>query len=150
MENKIESARGIEEETENYLQLFLYRAPKKNHDALAKNLKQFGPWFKKNGVRIEYYHLGNSETQGAIDSAKESGMDIMEGIGKTLSTAAEDEEEIWIEQQYFRDLKHCEDIYTKMIQDRFDLVNSLLLHSLYLNYLKQVIEEKRVEVHDFE
>jgi hypothetical protein len=150
MENKIESARGIVEETENYLQLFLYRAPKKNHDALAKNLMQFGPWFKKNGVRIEYYHLGKSETQGAIDSAKESGMDIMEGIGKTLSTAAEDEEEIWIEQQYFRDLKHCEDIYTKMIQDRFDLVNSLLLHSLYLNYLKQVIEEKRVEVHDFE
>ena len=119
MENKIESARGIEEETENYLQLFLYRAPKKNHDALAKNLMQFGPWFKKNGVRIEYYHLGKSETQGAIDSAKESGMDIMEGIGKTpLSTTAEDEEEIWIEQQYFRDHKHCEDIYAKMMQDK--------------------------------
>ena len=118
MENKIESARGIEEETENYLQLFLYRAPKKNHDALAKNLMQFGPWFKKNGVRIEYYHLGKSETQGAIDSAKESGMDIMEDIGKTLSTAAEDEEEIWIEQQYFRDHKHCEDIYAKMMQDK--------------------------------
>jgi uncharacterized protein YbaA (DUF1428 family) len=118
MENKIESARGIEEETENYLQLFLYRAPKKNHDALAKNLMQFGPWFKKNGVRIEYYHLGKSETQGAIDSAKESGMDIMEGIGKTLFTAAEDEEEIWIEQQYFRDHKHCEDIYAKMMQDK--------------------------------
>jgi uncharacterized protein YbaA (DUF1428 family) len=118
MENKIESARGIEKETENYLQLFLYQAPKKNHDALAKNLMQFGPWFKKNGVRIEYYHLGKSETQGAIDSAKESGMDIMEGIGKTLSTAAEDEEEIWIEQQYFRDHKHCEDIYAKMMQDK--------------------------------
>jgi uncharacterized protein YbaA (DUF1428 family) len=119
MENKIESARGIEEETENYLQLFLYLAPKKNHDALARNLMQFGPWFKKNGVRIEYYHLGKSETQGAIDSAKESGMDIMEGIGKTLSTAAgEDEEEIWIEQQYFRDHKHCEDIYAKMMQDK--------------------------------
>jgi uncharacterized protein YbaA (DUF1428 family) len=118
MENEIESARGIEEETENYLQLFLYRAPKKNHDALAKNLMQFGPWFKKNGVRIEYYHLGKSETQRAIDSAKESGMDIMEDIGKTLSTAAEDEEEIWIEQQYFRDHKHCEDIYAKMMQDK--------------------------------
>ena len=118
MENKIESARGIEEETENYLQLFLYRAPKKNHDALAKNLMQFVPWFKKHEVRVEYYHLGKSETQGAIDSAKEGGMDIMEDIGKTLSTAAEDEEEIWIEQQYFRDHKHCEDIYAKMMQDK--------------------------------
>ena len=115
---KIESTTTIEE-TGNYLQLFFYRAPKKNHDAIAKNLKQFVPWFQKHGVRIEYYQLGNSETQAAIDSAKESGMDIMEGIGKILSTAAgEDEEEIWIEQQYFRDHKHCEDIYAKMMQDK--------------------------------
>ena len=33
--NKIESDTEIEEETGNYLQLFLYRAPKKNHDADA-------------------------------------------------------------------------------------------------------------------
>jgi hypothetical protein len=111
---------------------------------------QFGPWFKKHEVRFEYYQLGNSETQGARESAKKCGMDVLDSIYKTLSTAAEDEEVIWIEQQYFRDLKHCEDIYTKMTQNRFDLINSLLLHSLYLNYLKQVIEEKRVEVHDFE
>ena len=82
MENKIESTTTIEE-TGNYLQLFLYLAPKKNHDAIAKNLKQFVPWFKKHGVRIEYYQLGNSETQAAIDSAKESGMDIMESVAKT-------------------------------------------------------------------
>jgi hypothetical protein len=33
--NKSESATEIEEETGNYLQLFLCRAPKKNHDADA-------------------------------------------------------------------------------------------------------------------
>jgi uncharacterized protein YbaA (DUF1428 family) len=115
MENKIESTTTIEE-TGNYLQLFLYRAPKKNHDAIAKNLKQFVPWFKKHEVRIEYYQLGNSETQAAIDSAKESGMDIMESVAKTLST--DEDEEVWIEQQYFRDYKHCEDIYAKMMQDK--------------------------------
>jgi uncharacterized protein len=76
------------------------------------------PWFKKHGVGIEYYHLGKSETQAAIDSAKESGMDVMESIVKTLSIAAEDEEEFWIEQQYFRDYKHCEDVYAKMMQDK--------------------------------
>src|SRR5688500_16819581 len=59
---KTESATEIEE-TGNYLQLFLYRAPKKNHDAIVKNLKQFVPWFKRHGVRIEYYQFGNSETQ---------------------------------------------------------------------------------------
>ena len=112
---KIESTTTIEE-TGNYLQLFLYRAPKKNHDAIAKNLKQFVPWFQKHGVRIEYYQLGNSETQAAIDSAKESGMDIMESVAKTLSI--DEDEEVWIEQQYFRDYKHCEDIYAKMMQDK--------------------------------
>ena len=113
---KIESTTTIEE-TGNYLHLFFYRAPKKNHDAIAKNLKQFVPWFQKHGVRIEYYQLGNSETQAAIDSAKESGMDVMESVAKTLSID-EDEEEVWIEQQYFRDHKHCQEVYAKMMQDK--------------------------------
>jgi large subunit ribosomal protein L17 len=112
---KIESTTTIEE-TRNYLQLFFYRAPKKNHDAIAKNLKQFVPWFQKHGVRIEYYQLGNSETQAAIDSAKESGMDVMDSIDKAISI--DEDEEVWIEQQYFRDYKHCEDIYAKMMQDK--------------------------------
>jgi uncharacterized protein YbaA (DUF1428 family) len=119
MEKTTESAKEIEE-TGNYLQLFFYRAPKKNHDAISKNLKQFVPWFKKHGVRIEYYQLGNSETQAAIDSAKESGMDFIESIDTALSTTAEDEEkeEVWIEQQHFRDYKHCEEVYAKMRQDK--------------------------------
>jgi uncharacterized protein YbaA (DUF1428 family) len=116
MENKIESSTEIEE-TGNYLQLFLSRAPKKNHDAMAKNLKQFVPWFKKHGARVEYYQLGRSETQASIDSAKQSGMDILDSITKTLSTN-EDEEEVWIEQQYFRDHKHCQEVYAKMMQDK--------------------------------
>ena len=113
---KIESSTEIEE-TGNYLQLFLYRAPKKNHDAMAKNLKQFVPWFKKHGARVEYYQLGRSETQASIDSAKQSGMDVLDSITKTLSTN-EDEEEVWIEQQYFRDHKHCQEVYAKMMQDK--------------------------------
>ena len=115
MENTIGSIGEIGE-TRNYLQLFIYRAPKKNHDAIAKNLMQFVPWFKKNGARVEYYQLGKSETQGAIDSAKESGMDIMESVAKTLSI--DEDEEVWIEQQYFRDHKHCKEVYTKMMQDK--------------------------------
>jgi uncharacterized protein YbaA (DUF1428 family) len=119
MENKIESTREIEE-TGNYLQHFLYRVPKKNHDGIVRNLKQFVPWFKKHGARVEYYQLGRSETKAAIDSAKQSGMDVMDSIDKALSTAPEDEEneEVWIEQQYFRDYKHCEEVYAKMMQDK--------------------------------
>jgi uncharacterized protein YbaA (DUF1428 family) len=117
MENKIESSMEIEG-TGNYLQHFIYRVPKKNHDAIVQNLKQFVPWFKKHGARVEYYQLGRSETQAAIDSAKQSGMDIMDSIDKALSTATEDDEEIWIEQQRFRDYQHCKDVYAKMMQDK--------------------------------
>ncbi len=119
MENKIDSTMEIEG-TGNFLQHFLYRVPKKNHDALIQNLKQFVPWFKKHGARVEYYQLGRSETKAAIDSAKQSGMDVMDSIDKILSTTTEDEEkeEVWIEQQYFRDHKHCEEVYSKMMQDK--------------------------------
>ena len=115
MEKTTESG-TVTEETGNYLQLFLYRAPKKNHDAIVQNQKQFVPWFKKHGARIDYYQLGKSETQAAVDSAKQSGMDVMDSIDKAIST--DEDEEVWIEQQYFRDYKHCEDIYAKMMQDK--------------------------------
>ena len=117
MENKIESSMEIED-TRNYLQHFIYRVPKKNHDTIVQNLKQFVPWFKKHGAKVEYYQLGRSETQSAIDSAKQSGMDVMDSIDKALSTGVEDDEEVWIEQQYFRDYKHCQDVYAKMMQDK--------------------------------
>ncbi len=76
--------------------------------------------FKKHGARVEYYQLGRIETKAAICSAKQSGMDVMDSIDKTLYTTAEDEEneEVWIEQQYLRDYKHFEDVNSKMIQDK--------------------------------
>jgi uncharacterized protein YbaA (DUF1428 family) len=106
-----------EQQTGTYLQLFLYRAPKKNNGAIAKNLKEFVPWFKEHGARVEFYQLGKSETQAAVDSAKESGMDVLDNIAKILSTT-EDEEEVWMEVQYFRDYEHCKDVYAKMMQDK--------------------------------
>ncbi|MDQ4101986.1 MAG: hypothetical protein M3115_07370 [Thermoproteota archaeon] len=118
---KIESSTGLGE-AGSYLQLLIYRVPKKDHDAIVQNLKQSVPWFNKHEVRIEYFQLGNTETQGAVDSAKQSGiqgMDSIESLAKTLSVGEEDnEEEIWIEQHYFRDYKHCEDVNAKMMQDK--------------------------------
>ncbi len=119
MENKIESSIEIEK-TGNYLQHFIYRVPKKNHHAIVRNLKQFIPWFEKQGARVEYYQLGRSETDAAMESTKQSGMDVMDSIDKALFTTATEveEEEVWIEQQYFRDYEHCKDVYSKMMQDK--------------------------------
>jgi uncharacterized protein YbaA (DUF1428 family) len=108
-----------EQQTGSYLQLFLYRAPEKNNEAIAKNLRQFMPWFKEHGARVKYYQLGKRETETAIDSAKENGMYLLDNIAKILSTTAEDdEEEVWLEAQYFREYEHCKDVYAKMMQEK--------------------------------
>ena len=121
MENKIEYSMEMQK-TGNYLQHFIYRVPKKNHAAIVLNLKQFVPWFEKQGARVEYYQLGRNETNAAIDSAKQSGMDVMESIDKVIYTdvikGETEEEEIWIEQQYFRNYEHCKEVYAKMMQDK--------------------------------
>jgi uncharacterized protein YbaA (DUF1428 family) len=103
MENKIESSMEIEE-TGNYLQHFIYRVPKKNHDAIVQNLRKFVPWFKKNEIRLEDYQLSNNQTR-----------EEMESITKTPSVT--EDEDVWIELQYFRYQNHSEDCYTKMMQD---------------------------------
>ena len=103
MENKIESSMEIEE-TGNYLQHFIYRVPKKNHDAIEPNLRKFVPWFKKNEIRLEDYQLSNNQT-----------MEAMESITKTPSVT--EDEDGWIELQYFRNQNHSEDGYTKIMQD---------------------------------
>jgi hypothetical protein len=103
MENKIESSMEIEE-TGNYLQHFIYREPKENHDVIVQNLRKFVPWFKKNEIRLEDYQLSNNQT-----------IEAMESITKTPSVT--EDEDVWIELQYFRYQNHSEDGYTKMMQD---------------------------------
>ncbi|MGC2597828.1 MAG: hypothetical protein WA395_06835 [Nitrososphaeraceae archaeon] len=104
-----------EVETGSYLTVYLYRVPKRNHDVITQNLKKFIPWFEKNGVRLEYYNLAGRETQEVVDSSKAAGMEGMESIAKTL--AAEDED-IWMELQYFRDHSHCKEVFAKMMTDK--------------------------------
>jgi uncharacterized protein YbaA (DUF1428 family) len=94
----------LESESTSHLEVYVYRVPRKNHDAIEQNLKKFVPWFKENGIRIEYFRYENTQK-----------MEGMESIAKTLS--ASEDEDIWIELQYFRDRKHCEDVYAKMMQD---------------------------------
>ncbi|MGI0025228.1 MAG: DUF1428 family protein [Nitrososphaera sp.] len=95
---------ALESESAGHLEVFLYRVPKRNHDAIEKNLKKFVPWFKENGIRLEYFQFNSSQT-----------MEGFESVAKTLSTT--EDEEIWIELQYFRDRKHSEEAYAKMMQD---------------------------------
>jgi uncharacterized protein YbaA (DUF1428 family) len=93
------------EQLGGHLEAFIYRVPKKNHDAIAQNLKKFVPWFDKNGVKVEYYQFGNDVA-----------MEGFESMEKALAVSGD--EEIWMELQYFRDLQHSKDLYAKMMQDK--------------------------------
>lgn len=95
------------QEIGSHLEAFFYRVPKKNHDAIVQNLKKFIPWFEKHGARIEYFQFAGSQ--------KMEGMS-MRAIDEALS-AAEDEE-IWVELQYYRDSRHRDDTFAKMMQDK--------------------------------
>jgi type IV pilus biogenesis protein CpaD/CtpE len=60
--NTTESTTGTIEETANYLQISFSRAPKKNHDALARLGKQIVQWLNKHGVSSKIYYLNNNNS----------------------------------------------------------------------------------------
>jgi uncharacterized protein YbaA (DUF1428 family) len=119
--NKTESTTEIET-TGSYVQLYIYRVPKKNHDAMVQLDKQIMPWFNKHGGSMEFFQLSNSET-----------IEGLESIAKTLSIAEDDEEEVWVELNHFRDRKHFDDIFAKMLQDE----NAAPLFKQFENLISQ-------------
>jgi uncharacterized protein YbaA (DUF1428 family) len=96
----------VEHETGGRVVLFVYRTPKKNHDAMMRVNKQSVDLFRKFGVRLEPFQLTSTEAM----------MDFT-NIAKTVS-ANQDEEEVWLELQFYRDQKHLEDVMAKMENDQ--------------------------------
>lgn len=91
----------------NHLEAIYYRVPKKNHDALVENLKKFVSWFEKNGVLIEYYRFEGGQSMEGMP---------MQSIDKVLSVA--EDEDLWIELHRYKDRKHRDDTFAKMMQDK--------------------------------
>ena len=81
------------EEIGNVVQQFIYRVPKKNHEAMVQLEKQFVDIFRKHGgLHYEVFQLSSTEN-----------MMQWTNIAKTMS--ANQDEEIWVEQVYYRDSK---------------------------------------------
>jgi uncharacterized protein YbaA (DUF1428 family) len=108
MENKIESAMGIEE-TGTYMQLSFSRAPKKNQEALAQLGKRWVQWLNKHGVSSKIYYLNSSTT------TSEEVPEGVESIAKILSVS--DDEMLGVSLQFYRDQAHADQVYSKMMQD---------------------------------
>ena len=86
--------------------IFLYRAPKKNHDALVKINKHSHDFFMKHGVsKFEVFNLNSREN-----------MMYFVNLSKTIS--ANDDEDVWLEIQSYRDAKHVQEFMKAMEGDK--------------------------------
>jgi uncharacterized protein YbaA (DUF1428 family) len=95
-------------ETGGYMDLSFSRASKKNHDAMEQIGKPFVQWLKKHEVRTEIYYLNSTATNEVPPEGLES-------IAKTLSI--DDNEEVWVSLQFYRDRAHVDEVHAKMMQD---------------------------------
>ncbi len=86
--------------------IFIYRAPKENHDALVKVNKHSHDFFMKHGIlRFEVYNLNARD-------------DMMEFVNLAKTISASDNEEVWMEIQSYRDAKHVQEFMKAMEGDK--------------------------------
>ena len=88
------------------VEIFLYRAPKKNHDSLVRLNKQSHDFFMKYGaLKFEVFTIHSRENM----------MDFV-NLAKTIS--ANDDEEVWLEIQSYKNSQHVKEFIDKMKDDK--------------------------------
>jgi uncharacterized protein YbaA (DUF1428 family) len=104
--NVTEVEKEKEKEIGNIVQQFICRLPKKNHDPMMQIAKQANDITRKHGaLRVEYFQLSSTENM----------MEDWTNIAKTVS--ANQDEEIWVEQIFYRDSKHRDEYMAKCGND---------------------------------
>ena len=117
-------------ENESFVQLCIYRAPKKNHDAMIKLSKQWAEFFRKYGIlRYEVFHINNTET--AINDVN---------IAETV--LASKDEEVWVEILYFKDKKHQKEVEVQIKNDKS-------CEPLYQQYIELITQGSRTIMGEF-
>jgi uncharacterized protein YbaA (DUF1428 family) len=103
------------QEIGSQVQLFVWRIPKKNHDAMVKLQKQFNNILIKHGaLRVEIFQLTNTDTYDGCTN-----------IFNIVS--ANQDEEIWIELQSHKDLKRMDEITSEIMEDESMQTEGLLI-----------------------
>jgi uncharacterized protein YbaA (DUF1428 family) len=101
--NMVEDNRNIDG---SIVEIFLYRAPKKNHDSLVRLNKQSHDFFMKYGaLKFEVFTINNRENM----------MDFV-NLSKTIS--ANEDEEVWLEIQSYKNSQHVKEFIDKMKDDK--------------------------------
>src|SRR6476646_5170849 len=89
---------------------FIYRVPKKNHDAMVQINKQFADMITKYGATHLVFQLNSTKAP----------MDGIANIAKTI--AAADDEEVWLELILYRDREHNDESMGPLYQQSLNLV----------------------------
>lgn len=98
----------MENEIGNHIRLFVWRIPKKNHTMMQLN-KPAKDLFRKVGVRQEIFQLNNTKDKEA---------DNMGFTNEAKTVSAREDEEVWLELQFYEDSKHHVEISEKMQNDK--------------------------------
>jgi uncharacterized protein YbaA (DUF1428 family) len=108
------NAKEMGQEIGSQVQLFVWRIPNKNHDAMVNLQKQFNDILIKHGVlRMEIFQLTNTDTYDGCTN-----------IFNIVS--ANQDEEIWIELQSHRDLKQMDEITSEVMKDELQAQSPLV------------------------
>lgn len=104
---------NVENEIGNIIRFSVWRIPNTNHEALMQLEKPIREFFKNAGVNQEIFQLKVGPDLHEQDKmAEQMGFT---NIAKTI--AAKEDEEVWLELQFYRDQKHLDDLGAKMQKD---------------------------------
>jgi uncharacterized protein YbaA (DUF1428 family) len=84
---------------------FVYRVPKKNHEAMMQINKQFTEIMRKYGATHLILQLNSTEAP----------MEGITNISKTVT--ANQDDDVWMELIFYKDRTHRDDVYAKMRND---------------------------------
>jgi uncharacterized protein YbaA (DUF1428 family) len=88
-----------------YAQLFIFRVPRKNRDAMQHLEKRIVSMFKKHGVIMsEFFQLTPHETVRGFTN-----------LAETVSAGPD--EEVWVEIEHYRDREQRDQIFAAIRQD---------------------------------
>ena len=104
--------------------MFIYRVPKKNHEALISLGKQVNDMFNKVGVlRSEVFRLSKTEDMMGFTNVSK--------IVSASNDQEEEEEEVLLETQTYRDHKHLAEVGAIMEKDK----SAIMLYQQFINLL---------------
>jgi uncharacterized protein YbaA (DUF1428 family) len=129
--SNIQEKEHEKKEIGSHAQIFIYRVPKRNHDAIVQLNKQLKYSFSNHGsIHTEFFCLSSTES-------------LMDFVNITeIVSAKQDEEDVWVEIQSYSDRNQRDEIIANMQKDKN-------CESLYQQYLSLITPGSRTIMGEF-